>query len=178
MINVDDVIRDNRAAFAVAAALESALGGDVILGVSKPRTEALRPEFLPDGGGRTASAPSADGAVRTTLRGSSIPATFRVRATASGAAPAFLAVGVSATGFGNVLAGVEDLSGTGPARLRVEAYPSAGCDHPSVAEGRFGRAITLLPGETLRLRRLGQPPQQATRTPAVASARGAIGPVA
>lgn len=90
----------------------------------------------------------ADGAVRTTLRGSSIPATFRLRATASAAAPAFLAVGVSATGFGNVLAGVEDLSGTGPARLRVEAYPSAGCDHPSVAEGRFGRAITLLQGET------------------------------
>lgn len=90
----------------------------------------------------------ADGAVRTTLRGSSIPATFRLRATANAAAPAFLAVGVSATGFGNVLAGVLDLSGTGPSRLRVEAYPSAGCDHPSVAEGRFGRAITLLAGET------------------------------
>ncbi|MBK8593339.1 MAG: hypothetical protein IPN77_30345 [Sandaracinaceae bacterium] len=90
----------------------------------------------------------ADGSVRTTLRGSSIPATFRLRATASAAAPAFLAVGVSATGFGNVLAGVEDLSATGPARLRVEAYSAAGCDHPSVAEGRFGRAITLLSGES------------------------------
>lgn len=90
----------------------------------------------------------ADGTLRTTLRGSSIPATFRLRATASSAAPAFLAVGVSATGFGNVLAGVEDLSATGPARLRVEAYSAAGCDHPSVAEGRFGRAITLLEGES------------------------------
>ncbi len=90
----------------------------------------------------------ADGSLRTTLRGSSIPATFRLRATAIAAAPAFLAVGVSATGFGNVLAAVEDLSATGPARLRVEAYSAAGCGHPSVAEGRFGRAITLLSGES------------------------------
>jgi hypothetical protein len=90
----------------------------------------------------------ADGSVRTTLRGSSIPATFRLRATATAAAPAFLAVGVSATGFGNVLAAAEDLSATGSARLRIEAYSAAGCDHPSVAEGRFGRAITLLSGES------------------------------
>ena len=90
----------------------------------------------------------ADGMVRTTLRGSSIPATFRVRASAQTAASAYLSVGVSATGFGNVLGLVEDVSGTGPARLRVEAYSAADCDHPSVAEGRFGRAITLLTGET------------------------------
>ncbi|MEZ4325547.1 MAG: hypothetical protein R3B40_10045 [Polyangiales bacterium] len=90
----------------------------------------------------------ADGWVRTTLRGSSVPATFRVRATAIGASPAYLSVGVSATGFGNLDAAVLDLSGTGPARVRVEVYPSASCDSPVVAEGRFGRAITLLDGET------------------------------
>lgn len=97
----------------------------------------------------TVSGPSgADGWLRTTLRASSIPATFRVRASATGATAVFLPVGVSATGFGNVQVAVEDLSATGPARVRVEAYGAVSCADSAVAEGRYGRAITLLDGET------------------------------
>jgi flagellar motor switch protein FliN/FliY len=44
---INDITADNRLATAVVAALENALGGDLILGVGRPRTEPPTAELVP-----------------------------------------------------------------------------------------------------------------------------------
>ena len=44
---INDITADNRIATAVVAALENALGGDLILGVGRPRTEAPTADVMP-----------------------------------------------------------------------------------------------------------------------------------
>src|SRR4051794_31577053 len=44
---INDITADNRVAMAVAAAIENAIGGDLILGVGRPRTEAPSLDLMP-----------------------------------------------------------------------------------------------------------------------------------
>jgi flagellar motor switch protein FliN/FliY len=44
---INDITADNRVAMAVAAAIENAIGGDLILGVGRPRLEAPTADVLP-----------------------------------------------------------------------------------------------------------------------------------